>query len=142
MKHPYEATQSITINVQAAKVWDALTTPELVKQYLFGTEMTADWRVGGRVVYRGEWEGKSYEDTGTVIAIEPGKLLKTTYFSKTSGLEDKPENYNTVSYELIEKEGKTTLTVRQDNIPTRESADHSAKNWEMVLLKLKGLLEN
>ncbi len=141
MKHPYEAMRSITINTGGAKVWDALTKPELVKQYLFGTDMIADWRVGGNIIYRGEWEGKSYEDKGTVIAIEPKKLLKTTYFSKMSGMEDKPENYHTVSYELIEKGGKTILTVRQDNIATKESADHSGENWGMVLHKLKELLE-
>lgn len=129
------------LGVPAAKVWEALTRPEMVKQYLFGTDMSADWRVGGAITYRGEWEGKSYVDKGTVKAIKPGKLLVTTYFSSMSGKEDKPENYNTVTYELAEKKGKTTLTITQDNNPTQESADHSASNWGMVLEGMKKLLE-
>jgi len=123
-------------------VWQALTRPELVKQYLFGTEMTADWRVGGAITYRGQWEGKPYQDKGSVLAFEPEKRLRSTYFSSLSGLEDKPENYNTVTYELAEAKGRTTLTVTQDNNPSPESAEHSAKNWAMVLEGLKKLVES
>jgi uncharacterized protein YndB with AHSA1/START domain len=141
MKKSYTAKKTIIINTPAAKVWDALTRPEMVKQYLFGTDLTADWRVGGTLTYRGQWEGKAYEDKGTVLAFEPEKLLKTTYFSSFSGLEDKPENYNTVTYKLSEKRGRTTLTITQDNNRTRESAEHSAKNWAMVLEGLKKLVE-
>jgi len=141
MKKSYVARQSIRIQASAASVWQALTRPELVKQYLFGTEMTADWRIGGAITYRGQWEGKSYEDKGAVKIFQPERLLQTTYFSPLSGLEDKPENYSAVTYELSETDGGTTLTVTQDNNPTQESADHSAKNWGMVLEGLKKLLE-
>jgi uncharacterized protein YndB with AHSA1/START domain len=141
MKQSYTATKSIVVNASAARVWDALTRPELVKQYLFGTDMTAEWRVGGALTYRGQWEGRSYEDRGTVLAFEPTKLLKTTHFSPLSGLEDKPENYHTVVYELSETGGRTRLTVTQDNNPTRESAAHSEQNWGVVLEGLKKMLE-
>jgi len=142
MKRDYIAKRSIVVNAPAARVWQALTRPELVKQYLFGTEMTADWRVGGAITYRGQWEGKPYQDKGSVLAFEPEKRLRSTYFSSLSGLEDKPENYNTVTYELAEAKGRTTLTVTQDNNPSPESAEHSAKNWAMVLEGLKKLVES
>ena len=142
MKRDYIAKRSIVVIAPAARVWQALTRPELVKQYLFGTEMTADWRVGGAITYRGQWEGKPYQDKGSVLAFEPEKRLRSTYFSSLSGLEDKPENYNTVTYELAEAKGRTTLTVTQDNNPSPESAEHSAKNWAMVLEGLKKLVES
>jgi hypothetical protein len=44
MKKTYAATRSIRIQAPAAEVWEALTRPELVKQYLFGTDLTADWQ--------------------------------------------------------------------------------------------------
>jgi uncharacterized protein YndB with AHSA1/START domain len=141
MKKTYTARQSIRIQAPAARVWQALTRPELVKQYLFGTDLTADWRVGGAITYRGQWEGKPYEDKGAVKMFEPERRLQTTYFSSLSGLEDKPENYNTVTYELSESDGGTTLTVTQDNNASQESAEHSAKNWAMVLEGLKKVLE-
>ena len=141
MQETFTARQSIAIRSPAARVWEALTRPELVKRYLFGTEMTADWRVGGALTYRGQWQGRSYEDQGEVRIFRPEKLLQTTYFSALSGREDKPENYSIVTYELSEADGSTTLTVTQDNNPSRESADHSAKNWAVVLDGLKKLLE-
>lgn len=101
----------------------------------------SDWKVGSPIAYRGTWQGTSYEDKGTILALEPGRLLKSTYWSSMSGLEDKPENYNTVTYALSEVDGVTTLTVTQDNNRTRESAAHSEGNWAMVLKGLKELLE-
>ena len=142
MKKTYIAKKSLVVNAPAARVWQALTRPELVREYLFGTEMTADWRVGGAITYRGQWEGKAYEDKGSVLILEPEKRLQTTYFSPLAGLEDKPENYSTVTYDLTEVKGRTTLTVAQDNNPSPESAEHSAKNWAMVLEGLKKLLES
>jgi uncharacterized protein YndB with AHSA1/START domain len=142
MEKTYTAKKSIVLNVAAARVWQALTRPELVKQYLFGTEMTADWRVGGAITYRGQWEGKPYEDKGSVKIFEPEKRLQTTYFSSLAGVEDKPENYQTVTYELSAAKGGTTLTITQDNNPSPESAEHSARNWGMVLDGLKKLLES
>ena len=60
--HAVIAIATITINASTSKVWDALTKPELIKQYLFGTEVATDWQVGSPIRYRGVWEGKTYED--------------------------------------------------------------------------------
>jgi uncharacterized protein YndB with AHSA1/START domain len=142
MKNNYIAKRSIIVGAPASRVWQALVRPELVKKYLFGTEMTADWRVGGAITYRGQWEGKTYQDKGSVLAYEPEKRLRTTYFSSMSGLEDKPENYSTVTYELSEAGGRTTVTITQDNNPTPESAEHSGRNWQVVLEGLKKVVES
>ena len=141
MKQPFVAKSSVTIHADAAKVWDALTNPLLIKQYLFGTEAISDWKEGSSITYRGVWEGKSYEDKGVIKKVEPKKLLVSTYWSSFSGLPDLPENYHTVTYSLNETDGQTTLTITQDNIATQESADHSQSNWNSVLETLKKLLE-
>lgn len=139
---PFTATQSIVINTTADKVWEALTTPELVKQYMFGADVVSDWQKGSTLIYKGEWEGKPYEDKGTILEVEPNKLLITTYFSALSGLEDKPENYNTVTYELLpEADGQTKLTVTQDNNASQEAANKATENWGMILATIKELLE-
>ena len=133
--------RSIEISASPAAVWDAITDPAKVKQYLFGTNMTADWRVGGRVTYSGSWEGKEYVDGGTILELEPEKLLSSTYWSSMSGTEDKPENYVVVTYKLQANNGGTTLTVIQDNNKTAEGAEHSGSNWQMVLDLLKKVCE-
>ncbi len=141
MAGKFVAKTSITINAPASQVWDALTKPELIKQYLFGTTVTTDWKVGSPITYKGEWQGKAYEDKGKVLKVEPGKLLVSTFWSSLSGVPDAPENYNTVSYELSAQGAGTKLTVTQDNNANQEEADHSKQNWDMVLQGLKKVLE-
>lgn len=135
------AKKTILINASSSEVWEALTSPDLIKKYLFGTETTSDWKVGSPIIFRGEWEGKFYEDKGTIKEIIPNKLLKYTYWSSMSGKEDKPENYANVIYELESEGNQTLLTIIQDNIATEQSREHSENNWGMVLNSIKKLLE-
>jgi uncharacterized protein YndB with AHSA1/START domain len=141
MNETFVAKATVTINAPTSRVWDALTKPDLIKQYLFGTEVTTDWRVGSPITYQGTWEGKAYKDKGKILQVEPGKLLVSTYWSSLSGSADVPENYQTVRYELSAEGGGTKLTVIQDNNATQEDANHSAQNWKMVLDGMKKLLE-
>jgi len=133
--------QSVAINAPVAKVWDALVNPTMIKQYLFGTNTVSDWKVGSPIAFKGEWEGKTYEDKGVILRLEPGRLLEYTYFSSFSKLPDIPENYQTITIELSSRETHTLLSLSQDNNPTREAQEHSEKNWGMVLGSLKKLLE-
>jgi uncharacterized protein YndB with AHSA1/START domain len=141
MNETYLAKVSISIDAPREKVWEALTKPELIKQYLFGTQVTTDWQVGSPITYKGVWEGKAYEDKGVVLQVEPGKLLVSTFWSSLSGVPDLPENYQTVRYELASENGGTRLSLTQDNNDSEEGAKHSEQNWEMVLEGLKRLVE-
>ena len=142
MSRGFEAIKSVTINAPRAKVWDALTNPLKVKQYMHGTTMSTDWKVGSPITWTGEWQGQSYEDKGTVLAVEPERLLKTTHWSPMGGSQDEPENYHTVTYELAEQGGKTILALTQDNNATQEEADKMAENnWGPMLQGLKETAE-
>ena len=141
MNKTFVATTTITINAPTSRVWEALTKPDLIKQYLFGTEVTTDWRVGSPITYQGTWEGKAYKDKGKVLQVEPGKLLVSTFWSSLSGLPDVPASYQTVRYELATEGGGTRLTVTQDNNATQEDASHSEQNWKFVLDGIRKLLE-
>src|SRR6266550_4799543 len=112
------------INAPVSKVWQALTDPALIKQYLFGTETSSDWKKGSSITYTGVWEGKSYEDKGKIVDIIPEKLLHTTYFSSMSGKEDKPENYANVIYEVHPSNGHSIITISQDNIENEAGIEH------------------
>ena len=142
MNDKLTATAKTTIHAPASKVWDALTKPELIKQYLFGTDVISDWKVGSPIVYKGEWEGKSFEDKGKILKLEPEKLLMSTHWSPLSGVPDTPENYHTVTYKLSEKNGGTDVTITQDNNANEEERVHSEQNWKTVLDGMKKLLEN
>jgi uncharacterized protein YndB with AHSA1/START domain len=138
----FEAIATVTINAPRAEVWEALTNREKVKEYMHGTDMSSDWKVGSPISWKGEWKGKSYEDKGEVLEIDAPKLLKYTHWSPLGGSEDQPENYHTVKYDLAEEDGKTALTLTQDNNPTQEEADSMAENnWGPVLQGLKEAVE-
>jgi uncharacterized protein YndB with AHSA1/START domain len=141
MKSSITGQASIKINASASKVWEALTTPSMIKQYFFGTDAVSDWKVGSPLIFKGEWQGKKYEDKGIILEKVPKKLFRYSYWSSMSGIEDKLENYVTVSYELSEKNDKTTLTIIQENIPDEKMKQHSEQNWNKVLGDLKQLLE-
>jgi len=135
------AKATTTINAPASKVWDALTKPDQIKQYMFGTQVTTDWKVGSPIIYKGEWKGKAYEDKGKVLEIEPRKRLVSTFWSSLAGLPDTPENYKTVRYELASEGERTKLTVTQDNNASQAEAQEAEQNWKMVLDGIKKLLE-
>jgi len=142
MTRGFEAINSVTIDAPKGEVWDALTNPAKVKQYLHGTEMSTDWREGSPIFWRGEWKGKPYEDKGKVLEVKAQRLIKYTHWSPLGGSEDKPENYHTVTYELAGDDRKTTLTLTQDNNPTKEEAEKMARdNWGPVLQGLKETAE-
>lgn len=141
MKTDITARVIALIDAPVDKVWDALTKPEIIKQYFFGTDTHTDWKVGGPIRFTGEWEGKAYEDKGTVLDFQPKKLISYSYWSSMSGMEEVPENYVTVTYKLTEEAAHTRITITQSNIVDEKTREHSEGNWNMVLRNLKDLLE-
>ncbi len=135
------ARASTTINAPREKVWDALVNPEAIHQYMFGTHVTSDWRENSPITWKGEWQGKSYEDKGVILQSKPGRTLQYSHFSPLSGLPDKPESYHTVTIELSREANQTRVSLTQDNNSTEEAREHSEKNWEMMLTGLKKFVE-
>jgi uncharacterized protein YndB with AHSA1/START domain len=134
-------TVTIEINASIKKVWDALVNPEIIKQYLFGTETVTDWKVGSPIIFQGVYEGVAYKDKGTILELIPEKKLKYDYWSSFSKLEDIPENYQQISFELLNKNGKSILSLTQENFPDQTAKEHSEANWRMVLDQIKKIVE-
>jgi uncharacterized protein (TIGR02246 family) len=135
------AKASITINAPIDKVWDALINPDKIKHYMFGTNAVSDWKEGSPIIWKGEWEGKKYEDRGVIFKLEPGHRIQYSHFSPLTGLPDLPENYHIVTIELSGKGKQTLVFLLQDNNATEEAREHSEKNWKMMLGGLKTFLE-
>jgi uncharacterized protein YndB with AHSA1/START domain len=135
------ATAETEIEAPPSKVWTALTDPDQIEKYMFGSHVVTDWKPGSSIVWKGEYEGKKYEDKGEILEVEPERRLKLTHFSPLSGQEDLPENYHTLVYELESHGPKTRLALSQDGNPTEEAAKHSRENWEKMLSGLKEVVE-
>jgi uncharacterized protein YndB with AHSA1/START domain len=135
------ATARAVIQAPPSKVWQALTDPDLIQRYMFGSRVETDWQPGSPITWKGEYDGKSYEDKGEILEVVGGRRLRLTHFSPLSGEEDAPENYHTLLYELEEHDGQTRISLSQDNNPSEEAAEHSRGNWEKMLSGLKEVVE-
>jgi uncharacterized protein YndB with AHSA1/START domain len=138
---PIVAHANTIINAPAARVCHALVTPDMIKTYMFGTNVTSDWKEGSRIVWQGEWQGKAYEDKGVILWLQPERVLEYSHFSPLAGLPDSPDNYHTVTIELSPSGAGTTVSLSQDNNPTEQAREHSERNWGMMLNGLKSVLE-
>jgi uncharacterized protein YndB with AHSA1/START domain len=145
MRQDLIVSKSIDINASTTKVWDALTNPEIIKEYLFGTETITDWKVGSDIVFQGVYGDNneySYRDKGIVRENVLNELISYNYWSGFSGLEDKPENYSLVTYTLIDKGNNTTnFTWTQKGFATEEGYQHSAGGMDEFLKKIKEIIE-
>jgi uncharacterized protein YndB with AHSA1/START domain len=142
MNHRFKIVVAVEINADKHHVWDALTNPEKIKLYLFGTEALTDWKAGSPLVFQGEYNGRRYRDKGEIIASEPADFLQYSYWSGFSGLEDRPENYSRLAFALKRARGKTTLTLTQTGFVDEQAMLHSQSQWQHVLSKLKELVES
>ncbi len=136
------AEATITIRADRNQVWKALVDPPSIKKYMFGTTVVSDFRRGSPIIWKGEWQGKSYEDKGTVLRVETGRLIQYTHYSPLSGAPDVPENYHTVTVELSGAGQDTRVTLTQDHNANDQEREHSQKNWEMMLESLKKYVES
>lgn len=136
----HKMVYTTTVKAPIEKVWAALTQPEWVKQYFFGTDLITNWEIGQAVVFKGEWEGQGYEDRGVVLEFVPEKRLAFSYLSNWSGKEDLPENHLWVCYEVNALGNETVLTIEQTNYD-EERATHSKENWASLVNEMRKLLE-
>lgn len=98
----------------ADRIWTALTEPNQIKEYMFGTEAKSDFTEGSSIEYTGTYDGK----------------------------EDKPENYHHVIYSLEENNGISEVSLSQDNIGSEKELAQMEKNRNLVLDGLQRLVES
>jgi uncharacterized protein YndB with AHSA1/START domain len=131
------AQASRVIPANEAEVWETLTSREGMKAYMMGADVEAEWRVGGPIVMRGEYEGKPFEDRGEVRSFEPWRRLSYTHTSSAA-----PDQTHVVTIELERQDDGTAVIVTQENADgtvseadRRHQADYE-KTWSKILEKL------
>jgi uncharacterized protein YndB with AHSA1/START domain len=135
------ADAHITVDASPAVVWDALTSREALKAFMFGSDVVSDWRVGSPISWEGEWKGNRYTDKGEVLEATPSRSLRYTHFSPLAGKPDLPENYHTIDISLEEVAAGTHVHLSQDNNATEDERRHSEENWQTMLAGLKDYVE-
>ena len=135
------ASAETDIDAPRSEVWRALTDPDEIEKYMFGSRVETDWKPGSPITWKGAYEGKTYEDTGEILEVEPERRLKLTHSSTSSGADPAPESVHTLVYALEDNDGMTHVSVSQDNNANDEAAEHSQANWERMLSALKEVVE-
>ena len=134
----------ININAPKAKVWAALTRPDLVKQWQYGADLITTWVIGSRIVFRAEWQGQVFEQWGTVLDFHPMAQLRYSLFAPRPDLKDLPENCFEMIYAIQEQNGVTAVTITQNDPrpvvgePSAEASDAESS----VLQALKSVAES
>lgn len=138
---PLTITRTIEINAPRERVWDALTTPELLSQWL-GQEAEFEPRVGAHGSYTwGEW-GRFPLVVEEVEA--PSRLAVRWAHSPDGALT--PSASTVAHYQLEEVAGGTLLTVTETGFElldgdSQEAFEGNSQGWIEELGELKALLE-
>jgi uncharacterized protein YndB with AHSA1/START domain len=143
MAETFVARVSLTINAPRAKVWDALIDPEKIKQYILVSDVVSEWRVGSSIVWKSEFQGKPFEIKGTILRLEPQRLLEfdqsRPIFHASRNV--RPARYHRVTIELSGAETQTHLSLTEQGSTTERELAHSEGGWRLALGNMKALLE-
>ena len=133
---------TVSISAPASKVWRALTIPDLVKQWQYGSDLLTTWEPGTPIIFRNEWNGQVFEQKGTVLEFTPVSRVKYSLFFPRPDLQDIPEHHFFMIYELTESNGVTTVLFRQeDPRPSPPDESTGGDKGPDVLSWLKELVE-
>jgi uncharacterized protein YndB with AHSA1/START domain len=134
MEHVFE----IYIKTTPERLWEAITNPELRRQYNFGVGVESDWTPGSSYTSTHPNSGTPLAD-GQNLEVDPPRRLVQSFNALWS--EDvKSEGESRVTWEIQQVEDSCRLTVTHDQL--REGAnDELYGGWPMILSGLKTLLE-
>lgn len=136
-------TQRIQIAIKAGaeQVFDALTNGKITPAYYYGFEADYDLAPGRPYRYTA---GGADMITGTVLAVEPGRSLRTSFRGAwTPEVAQLPES--TVTFSLADPPmpapGVTVLTLEHEGLPAGATATDIEAGWVLIVSGLKTLLE-
>lgn len=136
------STITVTRKIRAdrERVWNAITDPNLVSDWMMGATVQSDWKPGSDITWSGDYNGQPFEDRGEIIEIERPERLVHTHFSPMSGAEDTPDNYHRVEWTLEDKGKSTDLTLEMP-VDSEEQGEEFETNWGSMLDSLKTVAE-
>lgn len=126
------------IRTSADKLWNAITDPELTRQYFHSTEVKSDFRKGSTIDYMltGD-DGKTRSAvTGDIVEVEPMRRLVHSFGFPSN--EDPP---STVTYEMEEMGDVVKLTLTHEFESEDDTFRGTRDGWPPILSGLKTLLE-
>ena len=135
--HTKTFTSNIFINTSAQKLWEALTSPELISQYWNGFTMRSEWQSGAPIaLYKQDgslnWKGK-------ILAYDPYSLLSYT-FDPSVDPNYTGETVSKVSWKLNSSMGVMMLSITHEGL-SDGFEEHVSIGWPYFMSSIKSLLE-
>lgn len=134
----------IHIDTTSAIVWEILTNPKYIKQWMWEEEIIveSDWKVNSTIRFEGLLNGLPFKNKGIILQFEPEKFFQYSFWSTLSEQEDKPKNYSIITFTLTPIERKTMLTFTQRNFIAETTFKHSDLYWKGTLQIIKQIAES
>jgi uncharacterized protein YndB with AHSA1/START domain len=135
--------KSIIIHAPAKKVWEILTRPKRMQQWISDDPMTVTvkWETGGQLTYEGLHKGEPYLAKGLVREFVPNELLSYTFWNSITGTPDLPEYYSFIEIYLTASEKGVLLHFTQANFQTEVEFKHVEFYWNVTLGIIKKMAE-
>jgi uncharacterized protein YndB with AHSA1/START domain len=127
------------IRTTPEQLWSALTDPDFMKQYWFGTHFQTDWKVGS--AWRLTFADGRIADVGEIVAFDPPRRLALKWRNEWKP-ELKAEGYShcTMELEPMADAVKLTITHGMDRAESK-FIEAVSGGWPRILSNLKSLLE-
>lgn len=121
------------------KLWQALTTTDFMKAYLFGFTFDTKWKKGD--AWRMLQPDGSATDAGQIVGFDPPKRLELSWRHELNS-EAKAEGYGSCVFEVTPSGEASKLTVTH-TMPVANSKTIAmvSEGWPQILSNLKSLLE-
>jgi uncharacterized protein YndB with AHSA1/START domain len=127
------------IRTTPERLWSALTSKDLMKQYWFGMHQEAEWKPGApwRLLFT---DGR-VADAGEVVEVDPPRRLVIKWHNEWK-LELKAEGPARCTMELEPIEGAVKLTITHAiDRPGSKFIEAVSGGWPKIISNLKSLLE-
>ncbi len=127
------------IRTTPAKLWKALITPEINRQFFYDTTQESEWKRGApwRLV---KPDGDTC-DSGKVLEIQPQKRLVLKWRNE-SVPELRKEGYSRMTCEIERQGPSVKLTIIHEmGRPKSKLIESVSEGWPPILSSLKSLLE-
>lgn len=142
MNDPIEI--QLHIKTDPDTIWKMLTEPELMKQWMGEPEMKLEinttWKINSPISIKG-FHHINFENMGIVLKYEENSFLSYSHLDSVSRLDNKPENYSIIEFNLIPDQTQTILKIKLDNFPTETIFKHLQFYWKNTIYLIKKMAE-
>lgn len=136
--------RTVLINKAPFQVWEYLTNPILMKEWMgepeMNVEVMTDWKVGNPVLIKGFHNG-NFENKGTVLQFDHPKIIQYSHLSSASCLPDTEGNQSIITFNLTPQDRSTLLEIQIENFSTESIHKHLDFYWQGTATVLKTLIE-